>query len=370
MIVCLTVVAAIFGLAAPSVHAEVKSSTTPAPAGAWTLPSGSHLPRQLKCVPWPTHGWPTGSLPSGVDAAAVIAAGNQLVGPGRADSIVVIHGGRLVYEQYAPGKTADSIEPSFSVSKSFTSTVIGLLVQRGRLELDDRAPIKEWSAPTDPRRAITLRNLLNMSSGLQWNESYFSFPSDVLQMIVAGDESGYVLTKPLEVTPGTVWRYSTGDTAVLGRIIANTAGVYGDSYRRYLHRQLLDPLGINPVDIGLDQARRWRAGWWTNTTTRNFAKLGLLYLRGGVWENKRFLSSKWVDFVRTPSAAYRGYGGQFWLEGDGSFEMLGLYGQSVHIIPALDLIIAVNNGQGDFPMMQAFQNAKPASCHRDRSNNR
>ncbi len=282
----------------------------------------------------------------------------------------MIHGGRLVYEQYAPGKTAASIEPSFSVSKSFTSTVIGLLVQRGRLELDDRAPIKEWSAPTDPRRAITLRNILNMSSGLQWNESYFSFPSDVLQMIVAGDESGYVLTKPLEVKPGTLWHYSTGDTAVLGRIIGDIAGVSGESYRQYLHKQLLDPLGINPVDIGLDTTGRWRAGWWTNTTTRNFAKLGLLYLRNGVWENRRFLSSKWVDFVRTPSPAYAGYGGQFWLDGDGSFEMIGLYGQSVHIIPALDLIIAVNNGQGDFPMMQAFRNAKPASCHRERSNDR
>jgi CubicO group peptidase (beta-lactamase class C family) len=285
-----------------------------------------------------------------------------MVGPGRADSVVVVHGGRVVYEKYAPGKSADTIEPSFSVSKSFTSTVIGLLVQRRQLELDDRAPIKEWSAPTDPRRAITLRNILNMSSGLQWNESYFSFPSDVLEMITSGDESGYVLTKPLEAAPGTRWLYSTGDTAVLGRIIADTVGVSGDSYRQYLHKELLDPLGINPVDLGFDATGRWRAGWFTNTTTRNFAKLGLLYLRGGLWEDKRFLSRNWVDFVRTPTPSYPFYGGQFWLDGDGTFEMIGLYGQSVHIIPALDLIIAVNNGFGDFQMMQAFQNAKPASC--------
>jgi CubicO group peptidase (beta-lactamase class C family) len=274
----------------------------------------------------------------------------------------VVHGGRLVYEQYAPGVTADSILPSFSVSKSFTSTVIGLLVGRGRLRLDDRAPIPDWSARTDPRRAITLRNLLNMSSGLQWNEDYFNGQSDVVQMVVSGDESRYAIAKPLAVPPGTRWHYSTGDAAVLGRIIADTARVSGNRYRAYLHRQLFDPLGIKPVDLGFDAAGRWRAGWWTNTTTRNFAKLGLLYLRDGVWENKRFLSSKWVDFVRTPSPAYSGYGGQFWLNSDGSFEMIGLFGQSVHIIPDLDLIIAVNNGTGDFPMLQAFRNARPPSC--------
>jgi CubicO group peptidase (beta-lactamase class C family) len=119
------------------------------------------------------------------------------------------------------------------------------------------------------------------------------------------------------------------------------ARVSGDKYLAYLHRQLFDPLGINPVEPGCDAAGRWRAGWQTNATTRNFAKLGLLYLRDGKWENKRFLSSRWVDFVRTPSPAYSGYGGQFWLNRDGSFEMIGLYGQSVHIVPDLDPIIAV-----------------------------
>ena len=362
VIVCLLVAAGLCGVTARSGHAEPNPFKIPRDVDAQSSGHGAHLPRQLKCVPWPTHGWPTGPLPLGVDAAVVRAAGNEMVGRGRGDAVVVVHGGRVVYEQYAPGVMADSILPSFSVSKSFTSTMIGLLVGRGRLKLDDRAPIPEWSARTDPRRAITLRNLLNMSSGLQWTEEYFNGQSDVVQMVVSGDESRYAIAKPLAFTPGTRWHYSTGDTAVLGRIIADTARVSGNTYRAYLHRQLFDPLGINPVDPGFDGAGRWRAGWWTNTTTRNFAKLGLLYLRDGMWENKRFLSSKWVDFVRTPSPAFSGYGGQFWLNNDGSFEMIGLFGQSVHIIPDLDLIIVVNNGSGDFPMLQAFRSAKPASC--------
>ena len=82
------------------------------------------------------HGWPTGALPAGVDKAAVEAVGAQMVGPNGGDSVVVIHGGRLVYEKYAEGVTANSVLPSFSVSKSFTSTMIGLLVDDGKLALD------------------------------------------------------------------------------------------------------------------------------------------------------------------------------------------------------------------------------------------
>src|SRR5262249_43362259 len=324
----------------------------------------AHLRRQLECVPWPTHGWPTGPLPAGVDPARVHAAADEMVGPGRADSVVVIHGGRLVYEQYAPGITADSIEPSFSMSKSFTSTVIGLLVDQKALKIDAPAPSPEWSAPTDPRHAITLRNLLNMSSGLRWNEDYSGAPdSDVVQMVLAGDGGGYLVPGLLEPPPGTVWNYSTGDTAVLGRIIADTAGVSGDAYLVYLHRVLFDPLGIDPVEPGFDSVGHWLAGWRTNTTTRNFAKLGLHYLRNGMWENERFLSRKWVKFVRTPSVM-RFYGGQFWLEPDRSFEMIGLFGQRVHIIPRLDLVIAVNNDQAheDGAMLNAFKHAARPSC--------
>ncbi len=325
---------------------------------------GSDLPPQPPCVAWPTAGWPAGPLPAGTDPAAVDAAAAQMVGPNAGDSVVVIHGGQLVYEKYADGITAATIEPSFSESKSFTSTIIGLLVDQGKLALDDRAPIPEWSGANDPRRAITLRNLLNMSSGLQWNEDYSGDTnSDVVQMVASGDESGYALAKPLQDPPGTVWHYSTGDAAILGRIIGNTAGVSGASYSAFLHDRLLDPLGINPVDIGFDSTGRWRSGWMTNTTTRSFAKLGLLYLRDGVWDNKQFLSPNWVDFVRTPGPGSDGmYGGQFWLNADGSFEMIGLYGQEVHIDPALDLIVAVNNGVGTEPMVDAFRNAQPFTC--------
>src|SRR5262249_12716814 len=158
---------------------------------------------------------------------------------------------------------------------------------------------------SDPRRAITLRNILNMSSGLQWREIYRDEPdSDVMQMILREpDEAAYVIKKPLAHTPGTFWNYSTGDTAVLGRIISRTVNVAGPTYSQYLHHVLFDPLGITPVNIGFDQSGDWMAGWATNMSTRNFAKLGLLYLRNGVWGAAQFLSPKWVEFVRTPTSS-------------------------------------------------------------------
>ena len=180
-----------------------------------------------------------------------------------------------------------------------------------------------------------------MASGLQWYESYTDAASDVIKMVLSPDNAAYAIAKPLEVTPGTRFQYSTGDTMVLAKIIGDAAGVSGDAYAQYLRDRLLDPLGIDPAVPGIDAAGTWLGGYKTDTTTRNFAKLGLLYLRDGVWEDRQFLSQDWVDFVRTPGPS-PGYGGQFWLNGDGSFSMIGLYGQSVQIVLKLPSPLSQN----------------------------
>ena len=322
----------------------------------------SDLPAQLECVSWPTDGWQRGDIPDGVDAAAVALAGDRMVGQFGGDSVVVIHGGELVYENYSDEGGPDTVMPSFSQSKSFASTMIGLLADDGLLELDQSFPFAEWSDPGDPRQAITLRHVLNMDSGLEWVESYTDGSADVIQMVLNPDPSAYVKAKPLEFEPGTHHRYSTGDTQLLGALIGQVAEVNGDAYLDFLHDELFDPLGIDPVEPGIDPAGVWASGYITNTTTRNFAKLGLLYLRNGVWEDEQFLSSDWVEFVRTPSPVSAGYGGQFWLNGDGSFSMIGLYGQETRIVPDLDLIVSSSNGAGTYQMVDLFRDAVPPSC--------
>ena len=123
---------------------------------------------------------------------------------------------------------------------------------------------------------------------------------------------------------------------------------------------LFDPIGMHPVEPGIDGAGVWTAGYATNTTTRNFAKLGLLWLRGGEWDGAQLVSRDYIDFARTPSPVSDYYGGQIWLDSDGVFEMIGVGGQSVVMDPARDLVIASNNGGA--PIRGLFAGVDPVVC--------
>ncbi|MEM7142711.1 MAG: serine hydrolase, partial [Actinomycetota bacterium] len=328
-------------------------------------PSGGIYPAQLPCVAWPTDGWATGPTPGGVSAVELQAAVDDLLASD-ADAVVVVHGGSIVAEGYDREMSVDSINNSFSVSKTFVGTMIGLLVDEGLLELDAPAPVPEWSAPDDPRRAITLRHLMNMASGLEWNESYvFNAGNDIIQMILTPDNASYVASKPLESEPGTVFEYSTGTTQILARIVADTLDARGDDLRAELDARLFDVLG-QTESIPLDDSGVWRGGGNTDMTTRDFAKLGLLHLRGGVWEGEQLVSRSWIEFMHTPSPASAGYGGQIWRRG-GFVEMVGLYGQKVTVRPDLDLVVASNTppqggGAGTERIVALFESALPPSC--------
>lgn len=323
------------------------------------------FPDQLECVAWPTNGWPKGALPDGVDRADLddIAA-RSAANPTAWQSFVVIHGGKVVYEWYDAGTNAATIRPSFSVSKSITATMAGLLIDDGLLSLDGPAPVPEWSDPGDPRHAISLRNLLNMASGLEWDESYsFADDTDIIQMLASADTGGYVANKPLVAPPGTEHRYSTGTTTLIARIMAQATGKSGPAFRALMDERLFNPLGISNVEVQFDQIGTWFGGGGTNMATRDFAKLGLLYLRDGVWEDEQLLPDGWAEYVRTPAPTNSGYGAQFWIRDSGRFEMIGLYGQSVLIAPDLDLVVAVaNSGASTYEVASLFEAAATPSC--------
>lgn len=321
---------------------------------------------QLECVAWPTESWPTGEVPAGVDADEVDKVIAEML-EGGTRSVVVIHGGRLVAEGYDDDVDENTIFNSFSVSKSFTSTVIGLLVQEGLLELDAPAPVPEWSDPDDPRAAITLRHLLDMASGLEWNESYsFDADTDLIRMLSTPDSASFAAEKPLDGVPGRSFKYSTGTTQILARIVSQTLDAYDDELLANLDARLFDRIGVDPT-LGIDGIGVWRGGAVTNMTTRHFAKLGLLYLRGGVWEDEQFLDQAWVDYARSSGVHDSGYAAQFWNAGGGNFRAVGLFGQGVHIYPTLDLVLAVNSATGSGGgniggLLDLFRNAAPASC--------
>jgi CubicO group peptidase (beta-lactamase class C family) len=259
--------------------------------------------------------------------------------------VVVLHHGRPVYERYDEGADADTVFNSFSVGKSFTSTLVGILVDRGDLALDDPAPVPEWADPDDPRHEITLRHLLHMASGLQWNEG-FGPAGDYGPLFAAassGSAGAYMAAKPLEVEPGTRFEYSTGTSALLARIVGDVVG-FGDDYRAFLSASLTEPLGLENPQWLFDASGAFIGGLGADMNTRSFARFGLLYLRGGEWDGERVVSSDWVDFVQTPSPSLASYGGHFWLGANG-YSARGAGGQEIYIDPGRDVVVAVNSGR-------------------------
>jgi CubicO group peptidase (beta-lactamase class C family) len=256
-----------------------------------------------------------------------------------------------VVEQYRPGfGDQHTIHRSWSMAKSFNQALAGILVRQGRLDVLAPAPVPQWADPNDPRHAITTDQLLRMASGLQWKEEYFAPDSDTLALLGGAgknDMAAYAASKPLEVPPGSRVQYSTGGSCIVSGIIGSIVG-HGDAYRSFIQTELLDPLGIPAGEVapGFDGAGNLIGGSVFDTTARNFAKLGLLYLRGGVWDKTRVEPEGWVDYGRTPTPAPAGiptYGAGWWpKKSDQSrFEAGGFGGQHIVVDPKKDLVVVV-----------------------------
>jgi CubicO group peptidase (beta-lactamase class C family) len=331
----------------------------------------SSLPPPGDEVQWP-EGEATLALnpPKEIDAAALKAAVDFAFAepdpeqPRRTRGVVIVHRGRIVAERYAPGFDKSHAHLSNSVAKSFTSALVGILVGLGKLKVEDPAPIDEWQKPGDPRGAITLDNLLRMSSGLEFEENYTKIKSDTTMQFVNGDLSGFAIAKPLVAQPGAVWSYSTGTSNILGRIVRQAAGTTHAEAFAFPRRALFDKLGMRHTVIEVDAAGNFVGGSYVYASVRDFAKLGLLYLRDGIWNGERILPEGWVAYTRTPSAhtpGDRGYGAQFWLNTGNdpkvrrwpdlppdTFAMNGHQGQHVFIVPSQDAVV-VRVGLSEYP---------------------
>lgn len=319
---------------------EPATTTAPLPVGYPAQPAG---------VPYPAADWPTAPLPAGVDRAAIDAAVDVAFGPADGPSgvrsIVVVQGGAIVYERYHPSSGPDTVFSSYSVAKSFTSAIIGLLVDDGAMTLDEHPPRPEWPAG-DPRTAITVRDLLEMSSGLEWTEEYGP-DSLALRMLAAPSAAGLMAAQPLEREPGSAFEYSTGTSALIAGIAADEVGGC-PALDQFVEERLLGPIGISTESIVRDGGGCFVGGFGMDMTTRDFARFGLLYLRGGRWDGRQVLSTSWIDATRVPSETNANYGLHWWLDTSGErFAALGLGGQQVLVIPDGDLVIAVNSTIGN-----------------------
>ena len=232
----------------------------------------------------------------------------------RTRAVVVIYKGRLVAERYAESIDREMPLLGWSMSKSVTNALVGILVNEGKLAIRQPAPIPEWRG--DPRKAgITIDQLLRMSSGLTFDEIYRPL-ADTSQMLYASrDVAAFAAAKPLEAEPDSKWRYASGTSNILARIVRRSVETTYPHYFEFIYDKLFDRIGMHSALMEPDASGTFVGSSYTFATPLDWARFGLLYLQDGVWGNDRVLPVGWVAYSTTPTArAPMGqYGAHFWL---------------------------------------------------------
>jgi CubicO group peptidase (beta-lactamase class C family) len=309
--------------------------------------------------------WPEGervdleALPKGVDGPALERAMDAAFAepdpahPRHTRALVVVYQGRIVAERYAPRFDAAMPLLGWSLSKAALNALVGERVADGGLALGNKALLPEWQGSGDPRRAITLDQLLRMTSGLAFDETYSSHNSDITQMLfVQGDMAGFAASKPLIHPPGTVWHYSGGTSLILSRLLRNSFQSERD-YLRFPRERLFEPLAMRSAVLEADDSGTLVAASFMYATARDWARLGLLFLQDGVWQGRRLLPEGWVAYTLAPAGAAPDarYGAHMWLKipdardlgeppmPEASYYMLGYDQQVVAVIPSRDLVV-------------------------------
>jgi len=274
--------------------------------------------------------------------------------PRRTRAVVVLYKGQVVAEGYAHGFTKDTPLLGWSMTKSVVNALVGVLVREGNFSLDDSVPIPEWRGADDPRRNVTWNQLLQMSSGLRFDEDYSNPLSDTPYMLLgAPDAAAYAAAKPLETEPGARWSYSSGSTNIIAYAIRQTVG--DANYPEFPRRALFDRLGMKSALMETDAAGNFVGSSFMYATARDWARFGLLYLYDGVWAGQRVLPEGWVAYTRSPAlrAPDQKYGAHFWLQipeeyrcgsdaralPEDAFHAIGHEGQFITIIPSRELVL-------------------------------
>lgn len=303
------------------------------------------LPAQARGVAWPTRSWARGEAP----AEAVVRLAEEIfalpAGKGVTYALLIVRGGELIYERYEAGANAFYLQYSWSMAKSITQALAGIAVERGMLDLFAPAPVPEWEH--DGRREITLDQLLRMRSGLEFREDYVDGEqSDVIPMLQfegRHDTGAYAAAKPLVHTPGSFFSYSSGTTNIICRILKEAVGDGASGMLRFMNDNLFEPIGMRTATPKFDTSGTFIGSSYLLASPQDFARFGLLYLRGGEWDGRRILPRAWVDYARSPSHhdAEQCYGAHWWMRPDRPewFYASGYDGQRVLCIPEKDAVI-------------------------------
>ncbi len=311
--------------------------------------------------------WPAGekvdldSIPSEVDReklSQVLDDAFNEPGPDsrrNTQAIVVVYKGRIIAEKYAPNISGNSPLLGWSMTKSWINALVGILVKDGKLDIMQPAPISAWKGEADPRRRITLDQLLRMSSGLEFEEVYGPGSDAVYMFYESKSTADYAAAKLLRTEPDGEWYYSSGTTNIIARIVRDTVGGTLVNVNKFARQQLFDKLGMFSAIIEPDPSGSFVGSSYGFATAKDWARFGILLINDGVWEGERILPEGWVKYSTTPTplAPQGKYGAQFWLNaGEKSnpnnklFQSLpndlyyqgGYNGQIVAIIPSRNVV--------------------------------
>ena len=263
----------------------------------------------------------------------------------RTRSVIVIYKDKIIAEKYADGFDKNSKILGWSMTKSLTGTFFGILQKQGKININDKAPITEWQ--NDERKSITINNLLQMNSGLEWEEDYGKI-SDVTKMLfIEEDMTKSQINKPLIGKPNETWNYSSGTTNLLSGILRKQFKTHQE-YLDFWYSSLFDKIGMHSALVEVDMKGNFVGSSYGWATTRDWAKFGLLYLHKGNWNGEQIFDESWAKYVSTPTNTSNGqYGAQFWLNAGRKFPdapkdmyyASGYQGQMVAIFPSHDLVI-------------------------------
>ena len=315
----------------------------------------SHMDSMFLTLPLSRGPGPISPLPKGIDTALSPAA-EAWMQARAVTAIVALKDGAVVHEAYFLGTGPDDLRISWSMAKSVLSSLLGVVMAEGKIaSLDDPVvkyvPLLQGSAYD----GASIRNVLNMASGVKFNEDYLDFFSDINRMgrvLALGGSMDKFAAGLHERSdpPGTVWHYVSIDTHVIGMVIR---GATGESVASLLQSRILDPMGLeaDPYYVTDGLGEPFVLGG-LNMRTRDYARIGQMVLQGGAWQGRQIVPADWIDAATTASApGGEGYGFQWWLPPDataGEVMAQGVYGQYIYINRALGVVIAMNAADRGF----------------------
>lgn len=317
-------------------------------------------------IPWPKGDILHDSLPEGVNYARL----NELIDtcfdtPGtdplkKTLAVAIVYNNQLIAEKYLDGYDYQTMFHGWSMTKTIIGAWAGLLSAEGKIKLEDKAGFDEWE--NDERANITVKNVIQMCSGLGWFEDYFTISDATVMLMQSEDMLASVIDNELSYPPGTYWNYSSGDANLLSGIIRNTIG-NDNEYHTAIYEDLLYKAGMLNTKVETDATGLFVASSYSYGSLRDWARFGLLFLNNGIFAGDTIIPPNWVDFMKTPAPPSDGYyAGTFWLEESHAKDALvdapddiffadGFLGQRIYIIPSKNLVaIRMGFGMKNFNM--------------------